>query len=382
MKKKFTAEEGYSFMAHKYRIYPTPEQATLINKTFGCVRYVWNTLLAECIELGTTIVSGPAKLKDAEHLWLREIDSLALCNVQLALRQAFKNHFENPDHFGFPVFKSKRKSNRAYITNVSHDNIRFSDDRKYVRLPKLGWVELTYHRRLPKGAVIRSVTISQNPSGKYYISVLFAYENQVVEKTDVSHSVGLDFSMQQLYIPSEGTSPADSRFYRKFEEKLKKEQRHLSKLFVKGAERQSNRYYKQKRKVTKIHEKIANCRKDFLHKESRKLINQFDYIFIEDLNMDAMGRALRLGKSVHDIGWGMFINYMTYKALAEGKHVIKIDRFFPSSQLCHVCGIKNKKVKNLKIREWSCPHCGTHHNRDHNAAINIKNEGLRLVLNP
>lgn len=263
-----------------------------------------------------------------------------------------------------------------------NDNICFSSDRKYLKLPKLGWVKFSNHRKLPKDAVIRGATISQESSGKCYVSVLYAYKNQVAEKTDASRSVGLDFSMQHLYVASDGARPEDSRFYRQLEKKLKIEQRRLSKLFVKGVEHQSKRYYKQKRRVAQIHEKIANCRKDFLHKESRNLINQFDYIFIEDLNMNAMGKALRLGKSVHDIGWGMFTTFLNHKALAKGKHVIKIDRFFPSSQLCSTCGIKNPETKNLKVREWSCPHCGTHHDRDHNAAINIKNEGLRIALNP
>ena len=367
--------------AIKYRIYPTDEQKTLFCKTFGCTRYIWNQMLAEFNETGS--VPSPAKFKDERRAWLKEVDSLALTSVWKQLCHAIKNHRKNPKHFGKPIFKSKKNANRSYHTNrLKGDNVRFSADGKYIRLPKLGDVRLKMHRQPITDSVIQSVTVSQAPSGKFYVSVQFICENQTEEKKDTARSVGLDFSMQHLYVASDGTMPESSRFYRKLERKLKREQRHLSKLHVQGAEKQSHRYYKQKQKVALIHEKIANKRKDFLHKESRKLVNSYDYIFIEDLNMRAMSRALRLGKSVHDMGWGMFKSFLEYKALADGKYVIKVDRFYPSSQLCHVCGIKNSEVKNLKIREWSCPHCGTHHNRDHNAAINIKNEGLRLVLNP
>jgi len=225
-----------------------------------------------------------------------------------------------------------------------------------LKLPKIGQVRLKQHRIIPEEYRLKSVTVSQTPSGKYYASILFEYEDQVQER-EMQKFLGMDFSMHELYRDSNGKEPAYPKYYRNAEKKLAREQRRLSKM-QKGS---SNRN-KQRIKVTKLHEKVSNQRKDFLHKQSRQIANAYDCVCIEDLDMKAMSRSLNFGKSVSDNGWGMFTT------------------FFASSQTCCVCGYKNAKTKNLALREWDCPQCGTHHDRDVNAAINIRNEGMRLVI--
>ena len=218
------------------------------------------------------------------------------------------------------------------------------------------------------------MTISQTPSGKYYASVLFEYENQIQEQ-ELHDFLGLDFSMHGLYKDSNGNEPAYPEYYRQAEERLKREQRKLS-LMQKGSKNRS----KQRIKVANLHEKVANQRKDFLHKQSRQIANAYDCVCIENLDMKAMSQSLNFGKSIADDGWGMFVTFLKYKLEETGKRLVKVNKFFASSQICNVCGYKNTAVKNLSIRAWDCPECGTHHNRDINAAINIRNEGMRLVL--
>lgn len=244
----------------------------------------------------------------------------------------------------------------------------------YLKLPKAGLIKMIQHRDIPENYILKSVTISQAPSGKYYASILFGYENQIQEQT-LQNFLGLDFSMHELYKDSNGNEPKYPRYYRKAEKKLAKEQRKLS-LMQKG----SNNRNKQRIKVAKIHEKIANQRKDFLHKQSRQIVNAYDCVCIEDLNMKEMSQTLYFGKSVHDNGWGMFVTLLKYKLEEQGKRLIKIDKFFPSSQTCSNCGCINPVTKDLSVREWICPECGTHHDRDVNAAINIKNEGMRIAF--
>ena len=201
---------------------------------------------------------------------------------------------------------------------------------------------------------LKSVTVSQTPSGKYYASILFEYEDQVQEK-ELQKFLGLDFSMHELYRDSNGKEPAYPRYYRNAEKKLAREQRKLSKM-----QKSSNNRNKQRLKVAKLHEKVSNQRKDFLHKQSRQIANAYDCVCIEDLDMKTMSRSLNFGKSVSDNGWGMFTTFLRYKLEEQGKKLVKVDRFFASSQTCSVCGYKNAKTKNLALREWDCPQCGNH----------------------
>ena len=206
------------------------------------------------------------------------------------------------------------------------------------------------------------------------MSILFAYENQV-QKTEPQKFLGLDFSMHEFYVDSNGNCPQFPRYYRLSEKKLKKEQRKLSKM-----EKGSKNREKQRIRVAKLHEKVANQRKDFLHKLSRQIANVYDCVCIEDLNMKAISQALHFGKSVADNGWGMFTTFLQYKLEETGKQLVRIDKFFASSQFCSVCGYQNSDTKDLSVREWTCPCCQTNHDRDINAAVNIRNEGMKVAL--
>jgi putative transposase len=362
--------------AYKFRLYPTKEQEQLLVKTFGCVRFVYNQMLAERKEtyeqhkddkklLKKQKFPTPAKYKN-EFPWLREVDSLALANAQLNLKQAFTNFFSG--RAGFPRFKS-RKAKQSYTTNAVNGNIKLSAG--YIKLPKLKWIKIKQHRDIPSHHIIKSCTITKTKTGKYFISILTEYEYQPVQK-EVINVVGLDFSMNTLYVDSEGKRANYPRFYRQALHKLAQAQRVLSRR-KKG----SNRWHKQRLKVAGLHEKIANQRKDFLHKASRQLANRYDGVVIEDLHMKGMSQALHFGKSVHDNGWGMFTTFLQYKLEEQGKKLIKIDKWFPSSKTCSCCG-QVKASLPLSERLFRCE-CGFAADRDINAAINIKKEGMKQL---
>lgn len=366
--------------AYKFRIYPNDKQKVLFDKTFGCVRMVYNHWLDRKIKQYAidksnvsynTCAGEMAEMKKtSEYSFLKEIDSVALQQSLRHLDTAFQNFF-NRSKFGFPRFKSKKRNKNSYSTVCVNNNISISDG--YIKLPKVGKVKLVQHRNIPDNYTLKSVTVSQTPSGKYYVSILFEYENQV-SQIEPQIFLGLDFSMHELYKDSNGSEPEHPHYYRKAEKKLAREQRKLS-LMQKGSKNRN----KQRIKVAILHEKVANQRKDFLHKQSRQITNGYDCVCIEDLDMKAMSQALNFGKSVSDNGWGMFTTFLKYKLEECGKQLVKVDRFFASSQICSCCGYRNADTKNLSIRAWDCPQCGTHHDRDTNAAINIRNEGMRII---
>ena len=306
-----------------------------------------------------------------EKDFLKEVDSISLQQALRHLDTAFQNFFKN-QKTRFPNFKSKKNNHNSYTTVCVNHNIKLENG--MIALPKIGKVKVKQHRDIPEHYILKSVTVSQTPSGKYYASILFEYEEEITEKEPESF-LGLDFSMKELYVDSNGHEPAYPRYYRRAEKKLKREQRKLSKM-VKGSKNRE----KQRIKVAKMHEKLANQRKDFLHKQSRKIANSYDCVCIENLNMQAMAQSLNFGKSVSDNGWSMFTAFLKYKLEELGKRLVKTDKFFASSQLCNVCGYRNPDTKNLSVREWICPCCQTHHDRDINAAINIQNEGMRIAL--
>ena len=359
--------------AYKFRIYPNAEQKELLAKTFGCVRFIYNKMLADKIEhyknTGKKLNNTPAQYKK-EFEWLKEVDSLALANAQLNLQTAYNNFFRSKS-IGFPKFKSKKSNNRSYTTNCTNGNIKLIDG--CIVLPKLGKVKIKQHRNIRADYKLKSVTVSQSPSGKYFASVLFEYDS-ITTKKEPKTFLGLDYSMHELYVDSNGSEPCYPKYYRNAEKTLKREQRKLSKM-----QKGSKNCDKQRKKIAILHEKVTNQRKDFLHKLSRQIANVYDCVCIENLNMKAMSQSLNFGKSVHDNGWGMFTTYLKYKLEDMGKQLVKIDKFFASSQICNACGYKNPDTKKLSIRQWDCPNCKTHHNRDVNAAINIRNEGVRLV---
>ena len=252
-----------------------------------------------------------------------------------------------------------------------NNNIRLEGSR--IRLPKLGEVKIRQHRKIPEGWILKSVTVKRVPSGKYYVSILFEYENQIGER-EIDRVLGLDFSMPDLYVTSEGEHCGYPKYFRQAEQKLARAQRRLSKM-----QKGSANYLKQKVKVAKIHEKIANQRKDFLHKRSHEIAEEYDAVCIEDLDMQGMSKALHFGKSVHDDGWGMFTRMLEYKLADRGGKLVKIDRWYPSSQMCSGCGHIVPEVKDLGVRVWFCDWCLEYHDRDENAAANIRDEGHRLL---
>lgn len=367
--------------AYNFRLYPTREQEVLFAKTFGCVRFVYNKMLEERIELYEQFKDDEVELKKhkaptpakykSEFVWLKEVDSLALANAQMNLQAAYNNFFRDKS-IGFPKFKAKHRDKNSYTTNNVNNNLRIEDNK--IRLPKLGFIKMKQHREISNNQIIKSCTLSKSPTGKYFVSILVEFAQNVHPITPKRENVvGLDFDMKNLYTDSQCVKADYPRFYRKALEKLTREQRKLSRC-VKG----SNNRRKQKLKVAKVHEEVANCRKDFLHKKSRELVNSYDAVIIEDLNMKAMSQCLNFGKSVNDNAWGMFTTFLNYKLENEGKLLVRVDKWFPSSKTCHYCGDINENLQ-LSDREWTCQSCGCIIDRDYNASKNIRDEGLRLL---
>lgn len=361
-------------IAYKYRLSPTTDQMVMFAKTFGCCRKIYNLMLEDKIDhynkTGQSLMTTPAQYKDV-YPFLKEVDSLALCNEQLHLQTAYNNFFNQPK-VGFPKYKSKTKDKPSYTTNLVGRNIVVSD--KHIKLPKIGFVKAVIHNKAPKDYKLKSVTISKEADDSYYASVLYEYEDNTLAVDEIKTHIGLDYKSDGLYTNSEGECADMPHFYRKAQKKLAKAQRKLSKK-----QKSSKNYGKQKHKVAKIHRKTKNQRNDFLHKKSKELTDKYDLISVESLNMQAISRCLKLGKATMDNGFGMFCNMLEYKQKRKGHYFVRIDKLYPSSQLCQ-CGYKNPITKDLKIRTVTCPNCGAKYDRDHNAAINIDKEGLRVLL--
>ena len=364
----------------KFLIQPTKDQQQKFINTFGCCRFVWNKILndrQEAYKQGIKFNKTLAQYK-TEFPFLKDVDSLALNATANYVNFAYKNFFEK--RAKFPKFKSKKRFKQTYTTNNlygstnSKGSIQIKDNK--IKIPKVGWVKIKLHRQLPKDYEIKHITISYY-SGKFYVSINVQYEPQIIsKKLDAQNSIGLDYKSDGLYVDNQGNKPDYPKFFRLYESKLTFEQRKLS-----HKKRGSSNYYKQKLKVAKIHEKIANCRKDFLHKVSYSLANTYDYVFVEDLNMQSISKFLKLGKSTHDNGFGMFRSMLSYKLQDRGKVFHKIDKWYASSTTCSNCGTKHKEiVSSLSIRKWTCPTCGCSHDRDINAAINIRNRGIKETV--
>ena len=371
--------------AIKYRVYPTTEQSVMFAKTFGCCRKVYNLMLSDKIEgykaTGKFPTVTPAKYKK-DYLYLKEIDSLALANVQLNLQSAFKNRFSKSrkKNNGFPKFKSAKHSRKSYTTNNQKGTVAIIDNQN-IKLPKIGKVKAVIHRIPDDSWVIKSATISQESDGKYYISVLFEFENIAnTYVADKNNAISLDYASDGLYVDNNGNVGTNHKYYRESHDKLAKLQRKLSRMQgSKKHEAKSNNYIKQLRKVNKIHRHIANQRLDNLHQISTKIANLYDVVCVESLDMKSMSnKGFGNGKATLDNGYGIFLSMLEYKLSERNKYLVKVDKWFPSSQICHRCGEVHPEMKNLTIRTMKCD-CGLVISRDQNAAINILREGLRIL---
>ena len=370
--------------AIKYRVYPSDEQAVMFVKTFGCCRKVWNLMISDKIayykSTGKILLTTPAQYKK-DYTFLKEVDSLALANVQMNLQSSYKAFFDKKrkKRNGFPKFKSAKHSRKSYTTNNQKGTVAIIDD-KYIKLPKIGKVKAVIHRQPETDWTIKSATVSQESDGAFYISVLFEFERNIIQATKSDNVIGLDYKSNGLYMDSNGNIGSNHKYYRESHEKLAKEQRRLSrKTGSKKNQPKSNNYLKQLKKVNKIHRHITNQRIDNLHKLSTEIANQYDVVCVESLDMKAMSnKGFGNGKATLDNGYGLFLNMLEYKLYDRGKYFIKVDKWFPSSQICNHCGTVHTEMKDLSIRTMRCD-CGLTMNRDYNAALNIKKEGLRLL---
>ena len=369
--------------AYKFRVYPTLEQIIFFSKSFGCVRKVHNLMLDDrkkaYEEYKVTGIKTkyptPAKYKE-EYPYLKEVDSLALANAQLNLEKAFKNFLRNKE-FGYPKYKCKSNPVQSYTTN-NQDTIYI--DKGYIKLPKLkSLVKIKVHRKI-KG-IIKSVTVSRNSINHYFVSILC--QEEIEELPKANKNIGIDLGIKEFATMSDCTKVENLKLSKEYEKKLKREQRKLSRRckLAKDSDKKlsdSKNYQKQKKKVTKIHNKIRNKRKDFINKLSTEIINNHDIICIEDLNIKGMLKNHKLARSISDVSWSEFTRQLEYKANWYGRKVVRVPTFYPSSKTCSCCGGIKKDLK-LKDRIYKCCNCGIEIDRDYNASINILRKGLEIL---
>lgn len=362
--------------AYRYRIYPNKKQQDLIQRTFGCTRFVYNYYLnkrKEMYENDKTTFTYNMCSKDLTNLkkefeWLKEPDKDSLQKALKDLDMAYQKFFK--EHAGYPKFKSKKNRYKSYRTSCTNNNIRFEN--KHIKLPKLGLVKVR-DKQMPQGRILNA-TISQEPNGHYYCS-LCCTDVEFEQSPKTNKNVGIDLGIKEFCITSDGIKIENPRFYEQSEKKLAKLHRELSRKTIGSA-----RWEKARLKVAKLQKHIANQRNDFLQKLTTIIVSNYDVIAIEDLNVKEMKETdskIR-NKRVGDVSWSEFRSMLTYKSQWYGKDLSVIDRYYPSSQICHVCGRRDGK-KSEDIRFWICPHCHSELDRDINAAINILNEGLRLL---
>ncbi|NET67448.1 MAG: IS200/IS605 family element transposase accessory protein TnpB [Moorea sp. SIO1G6] len=379
--------------AVKVRIYPTQEQVQVLAQHFGCARWWWNYALNQCIETYKETGFGlkqsalnsmlPKLKKQKETEWLKDCYSQVLQSVSLNLSRAYQNFFEG--RAKYPRFKSyHHRQSIQYPQNVKQvgDCLKFPG--------KLGIVKAVIHR--PLDGEFKTVTVSKTPSGKYYASVLMEYEGDGVKllknggaldlgefnspRSSAPKVIGIDLGIKDLAITYDGEKTSkfsNPKHLAKYEKKLAKKQR------IAARKKKGSSGRKKARKiVAKVYERIGNVRQDYLHKLSRKIVDQNQVVVVENLNVKGMVRNHKLAKAISDLGWGTFVNFLSYKCEKEGKVLVEINRWFPSSKTCSNCHYQIKELP-LDVRTWTCPSCGTHHDRDGNAAKNIRAEGIRML---
>lgn len=373
---------------YKYRIYPTNSQIVLIHKTFGCVRKMWNSLLAQSLDNDNKHYLPKNKRTKKQYTipqikqeygYMYEVDALALTGTWRNLKQAWSNHFRKNTPSGAPHFKKKRYAQSYQTNNVniktSKGTIRIEDGK--LRLPKLGYVKIRLHRSFQ--GTIKTVTVRETASGEFYATLIVDDQPDRPQFVKTKQAVGIDLNVKngETIVTSDGEiiNKPDTT---KLELKLHKQQKKLAKRLIVAHKLKKNvwesmNYQKQRKRVAKTRAKIARIRKDWLHKVTRSLVNTYDEIHIEDLNVGGMVRNHHLAKHIVDSLFGAFRRQLTYKCGWYGKRLALVDRWYPSSQLCSNCGYRFKGTKDLNVREWDCPQCGKHHSRDVNAAINILN---------
>ena len=360
--------------AYKYRIYPNTEQKVFFAKCFGCVRFFYNKSLSDMNDIYKAANKmkniTPASYKE-DYPFLKEVDSLALSNAQLNRNIAFKdfikqNHQNNKDK---PNFKSKR-NDQSYTTNMVNGNIKISSNSRYISIPKCPRIRIKMHRTFI--GTIKSITVSRTTDNKYYMSLLV--EEKIKPLKESNKMVGLDLGLKDLIVDSNGRKYKNHKYLTRSQKKLAREQRKLSKM-MKG----SNNRNKQRIKVAKLHKHIQNQRNDYLHKLSKKIIDENQIICIESLLVKDMMNDSKLARNISDVSWSRFVSMLIYKANWYGRKVVKVHSTYPSSQLCSKCGYKNSITKDLAIRKWTCPKCGSIHDRDINAAKNILSKGIKML---